>query len=256
MGKIISIVNQKGGVGKTTTTVNLGVSLSLENKKILIIDFDQEANATITLGIKREQVQKDIVNFLFDDKITTEHIVPTGVNNVDLICASLRISQLDQMSTNIENKELMLSNKLTQIRDNYDYILIDCPPAFGLIIDNALYSSDSVIIPVECSFYAYDALTQMVNKINEVQKVKDLDIEGILLTKLDNRNTIGYKIVEQVKFMFPYNTFNTIISVSSHIQEAPMYGKSVIQFSFNSRGSKEYRELAKEILKKDNESRK
>ena len=256
MGKIISIVNQKGGVGKTTTTVNLGVSLSLESKKILIIDFDQEANATITLGIKREQVQKDIVNFLFDEKITTEHIVPTGVENVDLICASLRISMLEQMANDIEKKELMLQNKLQEIKNNYDYILIDCPPAFGLIIDNALYASDSVVIPVECSFYAYDALTQMVNKINEIQKEKDLDIEGILLTKLDNRNTIGYKIVDQVKFMFPYNTFNTIISVSSHIQEAPMYGKSVIQFSYNSRGSKEYRELAKEILEKDAKSRK
>ena len=256
MGKIISIVNQKGGVGKTTTTVNLGVSLSLESKKILIIDFDQEANATITLGIKREQVQKDIVNFLFDEKITTEHIVPTGVVNVDIICASLRISMLEQMANDIDTKELMLHNKLEAVKNNYDYILIDCPPAFGLIIDNALYASDSVIIPVECSFYAYDALTQMVNKINEIQKEKDLDIEGILLTKLDNRNTIGYKIVEQVKFMFPYNTFNTIISVSSHIQEAPMYGKSVIQFSYNSRGSKEYRELAKEILEKDDKSRK
>lgn len=254
MGKIISIVNQKGGVGKTTTTVNLGVSLSLEGKKILIIDFDQEANATITLGIKREQVQKDIVNFLFDEKITTEHIVPTGVENVDIICASLRISMLDQMANDMDTKELMLHNKLEEIKNNYDYILIDCPPAFGLIIDNALYASDSVIIPVECSFYAYDALTQMVNKINEIQKEKDLDIEGILLTKLDNRNTIGYKIVDQVKFMFPYNTFNTIISVSSHIQEAPMYGKSVIQFSYNSRGSKEYRELAKEILEKDGKS--
>lgn len=254
MGKIISIVNQKGGVGKTTTTVNLGVSLSLEGKKILIIDFDQEANATITLGIKREQVQKDIVNFLFDEKITTEHIVPTGVENVDIICASLRISMLEQMANDMDTKELMLHNKLEELKNNYDYILIDCPPAFGLIIDNALYASDSVIIPVECSFYAYDALTQMVNKINEIQKEKDLDIEGILLTKLDNRNTIGYKIVDQVKFMFPYNTFNTIISVSSHIQEAPMYGKSVIQFSYNSRGSKEYRELAKEILEKDGKS--
>ncbi len=251
MGKVISIVNQKGGVGKTTTTVNLGVSLSLENKKILIIDFDQEANATITLGIKREQVEKDIVDFLFDEEILKEHIVKTSAANVDLVCASLRISTLEQRLINIENKELKLNEKLLQIKNDYDYILIDCPPAFGLIIDNALYASDSVIIPVECSFYAYDALTQMVNKINEVQKVKQLDIEGILLTKLDNRNTIGYKIVEQVKFMFPYKTFNTVISVSSHIQEAPMYGKSVIQFSYNSRGSKEYRELAREVLEKD-----
>lgn len=248
MGKIISIVNQKGGVGKTTTTVNLGAAIALEKKRVLIIDFDQQANATITLGIKREQVKKDIIDFLIDDQVTEDHIVKTEVANLDLVCASLRISHLEEYLQNINEKHLTLSKKLNQIKDKYDYILIDCPPALGLIIDNALYASGSVIIPVECSFYAYDALTQMVNKIDEIQQLKPLKIEGILLTKLDNRTTIGYKIVDQVKEMFPYNTFKTIISVSSHIQEAPMYGKSVIQFSYNSRGSKEYRALAKEIL--------
>ena len=247
MGKIISIVNQKGGVGKTTTTVNLGASLALENKKILIVDFDQQANATITLGIKREEVKKDMVDFLLEE-FNQEHIIDTGVENLDIIPASLKIAKIEDLTRNLNNKELLLHKKLNILKDNYDYILIDCPPALGLIIDNALYASDSVIIPVECSFYAYDALSQMINKIDEIQKEKPLEIEGILLTKLDNRNTIGYKIVEKVKFEFPYKTFNTIISVSSHIQEAPMYGKSVIQFSYNSRGSKEYRDLAKEIL--------
>ena len=247
MAKVISIVNQKGGVGKTTTTVNLGAALALENKKILIVDFDQQANATITLGIKREEVQRDIVNFLLDD-CSNNVILKTGDSNLDLIPASLKIATFEQMIQNVEDKELLLQKKLDTLKDIYDYILIDCPPALGVIIDNALYASDSVIIPVECSFYAYDALTQMVNKIDEVQKVKPLEIEGILLTKLDNRNTIGYNIVEKVKFEFPFKTFNTIISISSHIQEAPMYGKSVIQFSYNSRGSKEYRDLAKEIL--------
>lgn len=247
MAKVISIVNQKGGVGKTTTTVNLGAALALENKKILIVDFDQQANATITLGIKREEVQRDIVNFLLDD-CSNNVILKTGDSNLDLIPASLKIATFEQMIQNVEDKELLLQKKLDTLKDIYDYILIDCPPALGVIIDNALYASDSVIIPVECSFYAYDALTQMVNKIDEVQKVKPLEIEGILLTKLDNRNTIGYNIVEKVKFEFPFKTFNTIISISSHIQEAPMYGKSVIQFSYNSRGSKEYRDLAKEIV--------
>ena len=248
MAKVISIVNQKGGVGKTTTTVNLGAALALENKKILIVDFDQQANATITLGIKRENVERDIVNFLLDE-CSNEVILKTEDENLDLIPASLKIATFEQMIQNINQKELLLNNKLNEIKNRYDYILIDCPPALGVIIDNALYASDSVIIPVECSFYAYDALTQMVNKIDEIQKVKPLEIEGILLTKLDNRNTIGYNIVEKVKFEFPFKTFDTIISVSSHIQEAPMYGKSVIQFSYNSRGSKEYRDLAKEILK-------
>ena len=247
MAKVISIVNQKGGVGKTTTTVNLGAALALENKKILIVDFDQQANATITLGVKRENVERDIVNYLLDECLN-DVIIKTEDSNLDLIPASLKIATFEQMIQNIENKEMLLNIKLQEIKDRYDYILIDCPPALGVIIDNALYASDSVIIPVECSFYAYDALTQMVNKIDEIQKVKPLEIEGILLTKLDNRNTIGYNIVEKVKFEFPFKTFNTVISVSSHIQEAPMFGKSVIQFSYNSRGSKEYRDLAKEIL--------
>lgn len=247
MAKVISIVNQKGGVGKTTTTINLGAALALDNKKILIVDFDQQANATITLGIKREEVKKDIVDFLLEDN-TTSYIMKTEDSNLDLIPASLKIASFEQMIQHLSDKELLLNNKLESLKDLYDYILIDCPPALGIIIDNALFASDSVIIPVECSFYAYDALTQMINKIDEIQKIKPLEIEGILLTKLDNRNTIGYNIVEKVKFEFPFKTFNTIISVSSHIQEAPMYGKSVIQFSYNSRGSKEYRDLAKEII--------
>lgn len=248
MGKVISIVNQKGGVGKTTTTVNLGASLTNEKQKVLLIDFDQQANATISLGINREEIRYDIVDILTTDMNTEEVILKTSIASLDIIPASIRLSLIETMLFDNENKAWVLFNKLEEIKNKYDYILIDCPPSLGLIIDNALYASDSVIIPVECGFYAYDALTQMVNKIDEVQKTKKIDIEGILLTKLDNRNTFGYKIVEKVKFMFPQKTFNTIISSSSHIQEAPMYGKSVLQFSYNSRGSKEYRELAKEIL--------
>ena len=248
MGKIVAVANQKGGVGKTTTTVNLGAALAQENKKVLIIDLDQEANATITLGIKRENVKLDVVDFLLQTQLSDEIIVKTDVDNLNIICSSLRVQGLEGELSKLQDNKYLLQKKLNEIKNYYDYILIDCPPSFGLIIDNALYASDSVIIPVECSFYAYDVLTQMVNKIDEVQSVKPLLIEGILLTKLDNRNTIGYKIVEQVKFMFPYNTFKTIINISSHIQEAPMYGKSVIQFSPNSRGSKEYKKLAKEIL--------
>lgn len=254
MGKIISIVNQKGGVGKTTTTINLGAALALENKKVLIIDFDQQANATKGLGINREDILFDMADFFTHVGLLRKAIMKTSIQNLHLIPATIKLAEAEDALYALDNKENLLNSKLKRIKNEYDYILIDCPPSLGLIVDNALYASDSVLIPVECSFYAYDALTQMVNKINEIQKEKDLDIEGILLTKLDNRNTIGYKIVDQVKFMFPYNTFNTIISVSSHIQEAPMYGKSVIQFSYNSRGSKEYRELAKEILEKDGKS--
>jgi chromosome partitioning protein len=251
MGKIISIVNQKGGVGKTTTTVNLGASLTIEKQKVLLIDFDQQANATISLGINREDINYDIVDILLNSAEVEEVILKTNVESLDIIPASIRLSQLEDLLYNTDYKEWILYKKIENLKNKYDYILIDCPPSLGLIIDNALFASDSVIIPVECGFYAYDALTQMVNKIDEVQKIKKINIEGILLTKLDNRNTFGYKIVDKVRFMFPNKTFKTIISASSHIQEAPMYGKTVIQFSYNSRGSKEYRDLAKEILGKE-----
>ena len=248
MGKVISIVNQKGGVGKTTTTVNLGASLAYENQKVLLIDFDQQANATISLGINREDIKYDIVDLLKGFVSINDVILKTSVSSLDIVPASIKLSEIETILFDKENKSFVLSNSIEEVKTKYDYILIDCPPSLGLIVDNALYASDSVIIPVECGFYAYDALTQMVNKIDEIQKFKKIDIEGILLTKLDNRNTFGYQIVEKVKFMFPHKTFNTIINVSSHIQEAPMHGKSVLQFSYNSRGSKEYRELAKEIL--------
>ena len=251
MGKIISIVNQKGGVGKTTTTVNLGASLTIEKQKVLLIDFDQQANATISLGINREDINYDIVDILLNSAEVEDVILKTNVESLDIIPASIRLSQLEDLLYNTDYKEWILYKKIESLKNKYDYILIYCPPSLGLIIDNALFASDSVIIPVECGFYAYDALTQMVNKIDEVQKIKKINIEGILLTKLDNRNTFGYKIVDKVRFMFPNKTFKTIISASSHIQEAPMYGKTVIQFSYNSRGSKEYRELAKEILGKE-----
>ena len=248
MGKVIAIVNQKGGVGKTTTTINLGASLAFENRRVLVVDFDQQANATIGLGINRENIQIDVIDFLLDETIGTKAIIPEISPKLDIIPASIRLSELEQMMYGVEGKEWLLAKRLENIKDYYDFVLIDCPPSLGLSVDNALLASDSVIIPVECGFYAYDALTQMVNKVDQIQHLKDLHIEGILLTKLDNRNTFGYKIADMVKFLFPGKTFKTVISTSSHIQEAPMHGKSVIQFSFNSRGSKEYRELAKELL--------
>lgn len=250
MSKIISIVNQKGGVGKTTTTINLGAALAMENQKVLIVDFDQQANATIGLGINKEEILFDIADFFTHVALLRRAIIHTSIDNLDLIPATIKLANVEESLYQVNDKEYLLSHKLEIIRSEYDYILIDCPPSLGLIVDNALFASDSVIIPVECSFYAYEALTQMIKKIDKVQKTKHLEIEGILLTKLDNRNTAGYNVVEKVNFLLPNKTFKTIITHSSHIQEAPNYGKSVIQFSYNSRGSKEYRELAKELLER------
>ncbi len=253
MGKIIAIANQKGGVGKTTTAINLGAAFVNENKKILLIDLDEQANATIGLGLSRELVETTSYELLAQDIKIEDAIYNTTDRNFHIIPASIQLSKMDLILADRPDKNLVLAEKLVKIKDDYDYILLDCPPSLGVVVDNALFASDSVIIPVECEYFAYDALAQMVLKINQIQTAKkkskaSLTVEGILLTKLDNRNVFGYKIADKVHELFPEKTFKTIITRSSHLQEAPMVGKSVLKFAYNSRGSKEYRELAHEIL--------
>ncbi|HNZ49899.1 MAG TPA: AAA family ATPase [Bacilli bacterium] len=253
MGKIIAIANQKGGVGKTTTAINLGAALAREKQKILLVDLDEQANATIGIGLAREHCQVTLYEVMIGKQSIKDAIYETQEPDIDIIPASNRLSTLDTDLINVENKVWLLAEKLQLIREAYDFILLDCPPSFGVIIDNALFASDSVIIPVECEYFAYDALTQMVNKINQVQTHKNplkkkLTIEGVLLTKLDNRNIFGYKIIDQVQNLFPTKTFKTIINRSSHLQEAPMLGKSVLKTAYHSRASKEYRALALEII--------
>lgn len=253
MGKIIAITNQKGGVGKTTTTLNLAAAFANKKYKVLVVDIDPQANATIGLGLSRELIDTTSYDLLTKDISVNDVIYKNLDSKFEIIPSSIKLVDIYKNISEKDNKEMILYNKLKEVKDIYDYILIDCPPTLGLIVDNALFASDSVIIPVECEYYAYDALTQMVNQINQVQKIKNelnmtLTIEGVLLTKLDNRNLFGYKIVEEVKEMFPNKTFKTIIKRSTHLQEAPMHGQTVLQYAFNSKGSKDYRELAKEII--------
>lgn len=248
MGKVISIANQKGGVGKTTTAINLGSALASFGLKVLLVDLDEQTNATIGLGLKRQQKGKTSFDLLTSES-TIFDMIYTVETNFDIVPSSPRLSELPTMETS----NIVLKEKIKDVVLKYDYILFDCPPSLGLITENALMASDSIIVPVECDYFAFEALNQMINKINRIQKEKrkvseKLTIEGILLTKFDNRFLFAFKIVDGVRGMFPDKTFKTIITRSSHLQESPMYGKSVLKYSWASRGSKEYRELAKEIL--------
>ena len=255
MGKVISIANQKGGVGKTTTTINLGASLANKNKNVLIIDLDEQNNASIGLGLDREFLKNTSYDLLSSSCLVDECIYEAGIKNLHVIPSSNDLRLIDEEFANTIDYHKTLKKKIDGLINKYDYILIDCPPSLGKIVECALYASNSVIIPVECEYFAYDALTQMINKINQMQKLKNseglnLVIEGILFTKLDSRSKVGEMIVEKVKELFPIKIFNTIINRSVSLQIAPMLGKSVIEYDENSRGSLEYQDLASEIIEK------
>jgi chromosome partitioning protein len=253
MGRVITIANQKGGVGKTTTAINLAVALRHLNYKVLLIDLDEQANATIGVGVNLELVEFTSFDLLTSNIKTEEVIYKEYKNNIDIIPASFKMASTFENMIGILDKKNILNKKIKEIKNLYDYILIDCPPSLNILVDNAMFASDSVLIPVEMHHFALEGLKRVVSKINETQEIKNqknekLIIEGVLVTKLDNRSAIGYEILEQLKTIYLDVLYETIIEKTSLIEEASSKGLSVIKASFNSRGSKEYMELAKEMI--------
>ena len=252
MGKIISVANQKGGVGKTTTTVNLSTILAKKGKKVLLIDADPQGNATSGLGIEKEleySVYDVIVNEIDMDKT----IKNTNIKNLKICPSNINLAGAEVELVSMISREQRLKEKLDLIKDQFDYVIIDCPPSLGLITLNTFTAADSVLIPIQCEFYALEGLGQLMNTINLVKKRlnKNLEIEGALLTMYDMRTNLSNPVVKEVSKYFGNNVYKTVIPRNVKLSEAPSYGMSIIEYDSRSKGAKSYDKLAKEFLKKN-----
>lgn len=255
MGKIIAIANQKGGVGKTTTSVNLAASLGVLEKKILLVDADPQANASSGLGIDIEQIESGTYEVLEHQISAKEAIIKTNTPNLDIIPAHVDLVAAEIEIVDQDNREYLLKEALSEIKDEYDYIIIDCAPSLGLITLNALTAADSVIIPIQCEYFALEGLGKLLNTIKGVQQHhnKDLDIEGLLLTMHDSRLRLSNQVVEEVNSHFPKMVFKTIIQRNVRLSEAPSFGEAIITYDADSRGAENYLNLARELLIKNND---
>ena len=253
MGKIIAIANQKGGVGKTTTSVNLAASLGVLEKKVLLIDADPQANASSGLGIEVENVEIGTYQILEHSNTPQEAIVKSTSPNVDVIPAHIDLVAIEIELVDKEKREYMLKQALKEIKDNYDYIIIDCAPSLGLLTLNALTAADSVVIPIQCEYFALEGLGKLLNTIKSVQKIHNpsLDIEGLLLTMYDTRLRLSNQVVEEVQKHFNNMVFSTIIQRNIKLSEAPSFGESIINYDATSKGAANYLNLAEEIIKKN-----
>jgi len=258
MVKIISIANQKGGVGKTTTSVNLAAALGILEKSILLIDADPQANATSGISSEIDKKQIGTYDVLLNTKNINEAIKKTKSPNFDIIQANIDLVAIEIELVNKSKREFMLKKALEKLSKKYDYILIDCPPSLGLITLNAFAASDSILIPIQCEYFALEGLGKLLNTIKSVQKIhnNDLDIEGLLLTMYDSRLRLSNQVVEEVKKHFGKMVFKTIIQRNVRLSEAPSFGENIIEYDATSKGSQNYLSLAQEIIKKNKVSKK
>lgn len=250
MGKIVSIANQKGGVGKTTTSVNLGACLAYLGKRVLLVDIDPQGNATSGVGIEKADVDQCIYDVIVDDVEAEKVIRGTNVENLDVIPSTIQLSGAEIELVPTISREVRLKRALESLSSKYDYIIIDCPPSLGLLTINSLTASDSVLIPVQCEYYALEGLSQLLNTVRLVQKHLNhhLMIEGVVLTMLDARTNLGLQVIDEVKKYFQEKVYQTIIPRSVRLGEAPSHGEPIIIYDPKSRGAEVYLELAKEVM--------
>ena len=250
MGKIISVANQKGGVGKTTTTVNLSTILAKKGKKVLLIDTDPQGNATSGLGVSKD-VELSVYDILIGDTEFDETLQETAIKNLKVCPSNISLAGAEVQLVSMMSREQRLKTKLDKIKDQYDYILIDCPPSLGLVTLNACTASDSVLIPVQCEYFALEGLGQLLNTVNLVKKHlnKNLEIEGALLTMYDARTNLSNQVVKEVKKYFEDKVYKTVIPRNVRLSEAPSYGMPITVYDPRSKGAKAYEKFAKELLK-------
>ena len=253
MAQIISVANKKGGVGKTTTTVNLGACLASLGKKVLLVDMDAQGNATSGVGIRKPDVTKDIYDVLVNELPIDEATLITEHENLSIVPATLQLAGAEIDLTSMMARESRLKGSLAEVSSQYDYILIDCPPSLGHLTINSFTASDSILIPVQCEYYALEGLSQLLNTVRLVQKHfnPELEIEGVLLTMYDARTNLGNEVVEEVRKYFREKVYETIIPRNIRLSEAPSHGKPIIDYDPRSRGAEVYQALAKEVVSRE-----
>ncbi|MCF1684403.1 AAA family ATPase [Tetragenococcus halophilus] len=253
MVRIISVANQKGGVGKSTTAVNLGACLAYLGKKVLLVDIDAQGNATSGVGIRKPDVVQDVYDVLINEIKLEDTILPSSRANLDVVPATLQLAGAEIELTAMMARESRLKTAIDELKEQYDFILIDCPPSLGHLTINAFTASDGILIPVQCEYYALEGLSQLLNTVRLVQKHfnPELEIEGVLLTMYDARTNLGVEVVEEVRRYFQEKVYHTIIPRNVRLSEAPSHGLSIVDYDLRSKGSEVYQALAKEVLARE-----